>query len=150
LLRTRGRNGTDPLYIVGVYQGDYDSVGGPAGNWEQCAQAAVDAIRANADTKAVSVAVYTGTFRSGDHSKPWIVDPANNVLYEHHQYFDEPKSGTYPDSFATDKAAIQALGWHDSSMLSHGPRGLTDRRLGIHQLSGLRSFPMSLVHLPTL
>lgn len=71
-------------------------------NWPRAAQAAVDAIRTVDKTTAIYVA---GDSWSGAHS--WrranenldIKDPANNIVYEAHQYFDSNSSGVYARSY---------------------------------------------------
>ena len=80
----------------------------PARRWEIISQAAVDAIRANGDTTTVLVAGYewSGVVQwTRNHPKPWITDPAGNVRYEAHHYFDGDHSGRYVRSYDQELAA---------------------------------------------
>lgn len=74
--------------------------------WYAISQAAVSAIRANGDTKLIAV---PGPEWSGAHKwpvdrEPWIEDPADNLLYEAHQYFDINYGGSYRDNYETINA----------------------------------------------
>jgi len=75
---------------------------GGAGIWKNAAQTAVDAIRTVDGSKAIYA---NGDGWSGAHSwqsinKDFILrDPANNIYYEAHQYFDRDSSGTYNGSY---------------------------------------------------
>lgn len=75
--------------------------------WPRAAQAAVDAIRAAGDERLIMV---PGNGWSGAHAWDqynrdlWIGDPANNILYEAHQYFDADNSGTYQQSYEVSGA----------------------------------------------
>ena len=77
------------------------NMGGP-GVWKSAAQAAVDAIRKVDGTQAIYA---NGDGWSGAHSwlsinKDFILrDPANNIVYEAHQYFDRDSSGVYNGSY---------------------------------------------------
>jgi endoglucanase len=83
-----------------------------ADEWAPMAQAAIDAIR---QTGAKQLIMLPGTRYSGAHS--WlskdgklsnaealggIQDPANNFIYEVHQYFDADSSGTRPTCVSED------------------------------------------------
>ncbi len=81
----------------------------PAQTWETAAQRAVDAIRAAAlpggqVPRVILVGGYqwSGTWSPGVHHRTaFITDPASNVRYEAHQYFDFDSSGRYnPDELA--------------------------------------------------
>ncbi len=84
--------------------------------WPAAAQAAIDAIR-SVDTNH-TISVCGGGF-SGAHS--WkkaangfpLRDPAGNIIYEAHQYFDRDNSGTYKqgydDSGANPTTGVQRL-----------------------------------------
>lgn len=81
----------------------------PARRWEIMSQAALDAIRANGDTTLVLVPGYEWsgvTQWTRNHPRPWIVDPAANVRYEAHHYFDADHSGTYARSYASELALV--------------------------------------------
>ena len=84
----------------------YDLINEPhdmgSSNWKAISQAAVNAIRANADGKRILI--------PGDNwsnaelwprlgAESWIVDPANNIEYTAHLYFDSDYSGSYAQSF---------------------------------------------------
>jgi aryl-phospho-beta-D-glucosidase BglC (GH1 family) len=82
--------------------------------WEQAAQAALDSIRANGDTKLVMVPGHqwsAATQFPTQHPRAWIIDPANNFRYEAHQYFDRDSSGVYANSYAAEVADAQARGY---------------------------------------
>jgi aryl-phospho-beta-D-glucosidase BglC (GH1 family) len=74
----------------------------PAGAWKAAAQAATDAIR-TVDMK--SIIYVEGEGWSGAHSwlqfnKDLIInDPANKIVYQAHQYFDNDNSGTYNETY---------------------------------------------------
>ncbi|QNN22088.1 cellulase family glycosylhydrolase [Planctomycetales bacterium ZRK34] len=80
---------------------------GTKGLWPAAAQAAVDAIRRVDMHHVITVC---GDAWSGAHS--WrkynddlnIHDPADNFLYEAHQYFDHNNSGTYQKPYDADGA----------------------------------------------
>lgn len=76
--------------------------------WKESAQAATDAIR-TVDT--VNTIIIEGDHWSGAHS--WasssnanliINDPANNIVYQAHQYLDRDGSGSYRGSYDTEGA----------------------------------------------
>lgn len=80
---------------------------GTKGLWPAAAQAAVDAIRSVDMQHTITVC---GDGFSGAHS--WLKfngelllnDPADNLLYEAHQYFDRDNSGTYKRPYDVDGA----------------------------------------------
>lgn len=80
---------------------------GTKGLWPAAAQAAVDAIRSVDMQHTITVC---GDGYSGAHSWPKINgnlllhDPADNLLYEAHQYFDRDNSGTYKRPYDADGA----------------------------------------------
>jgi endoglucanase len=90
----------------------YDLVNEPhdmgSANWKTISQAAVSAIRANGDNKLIMIpgdnwsAASTWAAIHGPTS--WISDPANNFMYEAHQYFDRDNSGTYTRSYDQELA----------------------------------------------
>jgi endoglucanase len=91
----------DPRVIFGMMN---EPASIPAARWAQSAKIALDAIR---DTGAKNLVLVPGTYYSGAHS--WTAalrgssnadafanfrDPANNIAFEVHQYFDSDYSGT--------------------------------------------------------
>lgn len=85
--------------------------------WKDASQAAVTAIRATGDKRTIGVAgddySWTGGWVS-INGAPWIADPANNIVYEAHQYFDHDNSGTYEDvTYASTNTAAVAAGFAD-------------------------------------
>lgn len=86
-----------------------------AGVWKTYSQAAVTAIRATGDTRTVFVGgdLWSGAWRWAEaNGAPWITDPADNVLYEAHYYFDDDHSGTYHDvTYAATQATAVADGY---------------------------------------
>jgi endoglucanase len=80
------------------------------GRWPAAAQAAIDAIRKVDRRHAIFVC---GDGWSGAHS--WLKingnlrlqDPADNLVYEAHQYFDRDHSGTYQQSYEDSGAHPQ-------------------------------------------
>ncbi len=68
-------------------------------SWKQISQTVVDAIRQNGDTKLILVPgdSWSSANRWQQTHGPtaWITDPANNFMYEAHQYFDQDESGGY-------------------------------------------------------
>ena len=77
------------------------------GLWPAAAQACVDGIR-TVDTKHTILVCGDGW--SGAHSWPsangtfLLTDPANNLVYEAHQYFDHDNSGSYKKSYDEEGA----------------------------------------------
>lgn len=98
--------------------------------WPAAAQAAIDAIRA-VDTNH-TISVCGGGF-SGAHA--WkkaangfpLRDPASNIIYEAHQYFDRDNSGTYKqaydDSGANPTTGVQRLQPFIAWLKEHNARG---------------------------
>ena len=81
--------------------------------WQGAAQAGVDGIRAAGDKHAVVIEgnQYAGTASWNQHSKDLAVnDPANNVIYEAHSYWDSDHSGSYQGGAQNsyDKAVADA------------------------------------------
>ncbi len=78
-----------------------------AGAWKAAAQAATDAIRS---VDMHNIIYIEGEGWSGAHS--WleansnliINDPANRIVYQAHQYFDDNNSGTYDESYEGESA----------------------------------------------
>lgn len=75
--------------------------------WPTAAQAAVDAIRSVDMTHAIYVEgdQWGGAWTWQKYNNNLIIhDPANNLFYEAHQYFDKWASGTYTNGFGADGA----------------------------------------------
>lgn len=77
-------------------------------DWQAISQAAVDAVRGEKDHKLILVA---GDHWSNSHrfaefngARAWIKDPANQVAYEAHCYFDHDFSGHYNLSYDKELA----------------------------------------------
>jgi hypothetical protein len=72
---------------------------GDARGWETASQAAVDAIRSTGDTRTVVVPGYSWAtvtkFAFLHPDGPWIRDPADEVRYAGHHYFDDRLTGRY-------------------------------------------------------
>jgi endoglucanase len=85
---------------------------GPS-DWKAISQAAVDAIRANNDRKPILVPGNSWSnaerFAQFNGPKAWINDPADNVLYEAHCYFDADSSGRYNQSYQAEAAKDKDL-----------------------------------------
>ncbi|HEX7277225.1 MAG TPA: cellulase family glycosylhydrolase [Acidimicrobiales bacterium] len=80
--------------------------------WEQASQAAVTAIRQNADPKLVLVPGYNWSGAqqwTSQHPRAWITDA--NVRYEAHHYWDRDNSGAYLNTYAAEVANAQARGY---------------------------------------
>ncbi len=91
------------IWAYGLMNEPHDT----GGLWPMAAQAGVDGIRA---ADAGHLILVPGDQWSGAWSwqqanaNLWISDPANNVMYEAHQYFDADSSGTYALSYDTQGA----------------------------------------------
>lgn len=86
----------------------------PGRTWERASQEALNRIRRNGDRRLVLVAGYAWSGVQGwadVHPAPWISDPAANVRYEAHHYWDRDNSGDYPDSYASEVADAARRGW---------------------------------------
>lgn len=114
-----GSDGTTPTVVqLGqVRVGTVESV--PANTityWKEAAQAAVTAIRDTGDTRVISVAgdeygaAWSWPTVNGDLHE-WVVDPADNLWFECHQYFDD--GGYYTQSYDQTEAAAVASSWPD-------------------------------------
>ena len=86
--------------------------------WEQASQAAVTAIRQNADAKLVLVPGYNWSGAqqwTSQHPRAWISDAYANIRYEAHHYWDRNNSAEYPNSYAAEVADAQARGYTASA-----------------------------------
>jgi hypothetical protein len=77
-----------------------------AASWKQISQHVVDAIRADGDAKTIVVPgdgwANATKWEAANGPEDWILDPANNLIYEAHLYFDPDFSGAYRDPYAAD------------------------------------------------
>ncbi len=80
---------------------------GPS-DWKAISQAAVDAIRAEGDRTLILVSgdgwAAAHRFPEANGPRAWISDPADNVAYEAHCYFDHDHSGRYDWDYETEQA----------------------------------------------
>jgi hypothetical protein len=86
---------------------------GPAA-WEQASQAAVTAIRQNGDNKLVLVPGYNWSGAqqwTSQHPQAWIDDPADNIRYTAHHYWDRDSSGAYLNTYAAEVTNAQSRGY---------------------------------------
>ena len=114
------------IFAYGLMNEPHDT----GGLWPAAAQAAIDAIRTVDVKHAISVC---GDGWSGAHSwkqnndKLILKDPADNLVYEAHQYFDRDSSGTYRQSYdqsgATPKLGVERLGPFVEWLKEHNARG---------------------------
>lgn len=91
--------------------------------WEYISQAAVDAIRGNADNTLILVpgSEYSSTIAWNTvHPDPWITDPINNYRYEAHLYLDDDHSGAYTFSYASQVLDAADDGYGLSTVPSSG------------------------------
>lgn len=82
----------------------------PAKSWEAISGKVVQRLRESGDKKVVLVAGYDWSSLARwqqNHPKAWISDPAHNVRYEAHHYWDSDGSGTYPLSFQEEVSNAQ-------------------------------------------
>jgi aryl-phospho-beta-D-glucosidase BglC (GH1 family) len=92
---------------------ELDPVGGlsPQQVWFRASQAAVSAIRRAGDRTLILVAGYqwSGVQQwTRWQPRPWIRDPAENVRYEAHHYWDCDHSGTYARTHEEEVAAAES------------------------------------------
>ena len=100
----------DAIFAYGLMNEPHDT----QGLWPAAAQAAIDAVRS---VDREHTLVVCGDGWSGAHS--WqrinkdllLRDPAENLVYEAHQYFDRDSSGTYKQSY-DDSGAFPTIGVH--------------------------------------
>jgi len=92
---------------------ELESVGAmsPAQVWFRASQAAVSAIRRTGDRTLTLVAGYqwSGVQQwTRWQPRPWIRDPAGNVRYEAHHYWDCDHSGTYVKGYEEEVSAAES------------------------------------------
>lgn len=95
--------GETAIYAYGLMNEPHDT----NGLWPAAAQAGVDGIRAVDMTHAILVPGdgWSGAWSWQQHNANLSVrDPANNFMYEAHQYFDDNHSGTYDASYDQEGA----------------------------------------------
>jgi aryl-phospho-beta-D-glucosidase BglC (GH1 family) len=94
----RHYQGESAIWAYGLINEPADT----AGRWPAAAQAAVDAIR-SVDSAHLILVPGDGWSSAADWARNnqnlSIRDPANNFLYEAHQYFDADRSGKYAASY---------------------------------------------------
>ncbi len=80
--------------------------------WQAATQRAVAAIRQNGDGNMLVAPTYFGKGKPGEElPKAWIDDPANNLMYTAHQYFDTARGGDtgggrYDNSYDNEAAHL--------------------------------------------
>lgn len=82
--------------------------------WEKASQAALTAIRNNADAQLVLVPGYNWSGAqqwAKTHPKAWISDPSNKFRYEAHHYWDRDNSGSYAHSYSDEVANAVSRGY---------------------------------------
>lgn len=109
----------------GVY--GYDLMNEPhdmgSADWRAISQKVLSAIRANQDDKLVLVpgdswsSANRWVITHGTQS--WIHDPANNYLYEAHEYFDSDESGSYKRTYDEELASNSNLANIGPTRLAH-------------------------------
>src|SRR5699024_9829415 len=81
-------------------------------DWKGISQAAVSAVRAAGDAKLILVPGngWSSAYRFAEvNGAAWIKDPAGNVMYEAHCYFDKDSTAKYPLSYDAERAADPEL-----------------------------------------
>lgn len=82
-------------------------------NWKEISQAAIDAVRGQDRKKLILVAGddWSSAPRWARANGPWawVKDPADNVAYEAHCYFDRDGSGQYKMSYQAERDADVSL-----------------------------------------
>jgi endoglucanase len=90
----------DGVYAYDIMNEPHDM--GPA-NWKTISQTVLNAIRSSGDSKLIMIPgdswSSANRWITTHGTQAWINDPANNFLYEAHQYFDSDESGTYATSY---------------------------------------------------
>ncbi len=91
--------------------------------WKEISQTVLTAIRNNGDRKLIMAPgdSWSSANRWVTVHGPsgWITDPADNFMYEAHQYFDFDESGTYARSYDTELRANPSLATVGSTRVSH-------------------------------
>ena len=88
-----------------------------ARRWQSASQVALDAIRATGDRRTVFVSGYGGASPSQwpvYHPRAWVGDPAGQVRYEAHQYFDADHTGEYGRTFTEETRRARRAGFHSA------------------------------------
>jgi endoglucanase len=93
------------VYAYGLMNEPHDM---GRGDWKAISQAAVDAIRLRGDGKLILVAgdgwSHAHRFAEVNGPRAWVNDPAGNLAYEAHCYFDRDHSGRYELSYEQELA----------------------------------------------
>lgn len=82
----------------------------PAKNWEAASQTVVAALRQAGSKQTIMIAGYDWSSLarwSKNHPTAWIEDPAHNIRYEAHHYWDKDGSGAYAQSFDQEVKRVQ-------------------------------------------
>lgn len=84
-----------------------------ASDWKAISQCAVSAVRAAGDRKTILVPGdgWSGAewWKQRNGRRPWIDDPAANIVYEAHCYFDANRGGRYELSYEEEAARSRDL-----------------------------------------
>jgi len=91
------------IWAYGLMNEPHDT----GGRWPTAAQAGMDGIRAadRVHTVLVSGDGWSGAWSWAQNNETFSVnDPANNIMYEAHQYFDADSSGAYAHSYDAEGA----------------------------------------------
>ena len=106
------------VYAYDLMNEPHDMVG-----WKDISQAVLTAVRNNGDRKLIMVPgdSWSSANRWVTVHGPsgWITDPANNFMYEAHQYFDFDESGAYTRSYDTELRSNPSLATVGSTRVSH-------------------------------
>jgi len=95
--------GESAIWAYGLMNEPHDT----GGLWPAAAQAGADGIRAvdRAHTLLVAGDCWSGAWSwQACNATLSVSDPAHNIMYEAHQYFDADSSGTYPQSYGASGA----------------------------------------------
>jgi endoglucanase len=91
--------------------------------WKEISQAVLTAIRRNGDRKLVLVPgdgwSSANRWQTVHGPLAWIDDPADNFLYEAHQYFDFDESGSYSRTYDEELRANPSLATLGTARVGH-------------------------------
>ncbi len=102
------------IFIDEINQGEAGATVRPRDVYVNFAQAAVNAIRSLDDKTLIMVEGYDWASAKNwprNHPAPFINDPANNLMYHAHLYFDTTAGGKYAQSFAKETEDAIAEGY---------------------------------------
>jgi endoglucanase len=103
----------------------YDLMNEPHGvpDWKGISQTVLTAIRNNGDRKLIMVPgddwSSANRWEAAHGPLGWISDPADNFLYEAHQYFDSDESGKYAETYDAELRDNPELATVGSSRVAH-------------------------------